>query len=233
MTAVLRARAVVKTFTDGEFETPVLKGIDLALERGEFVALMGPSGSGKSTLLAILGTLLRPTAGAVEIAGRDTTGLSESELTRFRNRHLGFVFQMHHLLPDFSALENVLFPSLPQGGASRPGVMERALEELERVGLQDRLHYRPAALSGGQKQRVAVARALMNRPDVVLADEPTGNLDRESSASVMGLMRELCRAEGMTFLISTHDAEVATACDRIIRLVDGRVVAPGGPGLSR
>jgi lipoprotein-releasing system ATP-binding protein len=224
MSAVLRATSILKTYHDGTVETPVLKGIDLTLARGDFVALMGPSGSGKSTLLAILGTLLRPTSGIVEIAGHDTSRFDEHELTRFRNRHLGFVFQMHHLLPDFSALENVLFPSLPQGGPSRPGVRERALQELRRVGLENRLDYRPAALSGGQKQRVAVARALMNRPDLVLADEPTGNLDRESSASVMSLLRDLCREEGMTFLISTHDADVAAVCDRVVHLVDGRIV---------
>jgi lipoprotein-releasing system ATP-binding protein len=227
MSAVLRARAVTRTFHDGDLETPVLRGIDLALERGDFVGLVGPSGSGKSTLLAILGTLLRPTSGVVEIAGHDTGGLREAELTRFRNHHLGFVFQMHHLLPDFDALENVLFPALPSGRSRHPEVVERARAELRRVGLEDRLHYRPAQLSGGQKQRVAVARALMNRPDIVLADEPTGNLDRESSAAVMALMRELCREEGMTFFVSTHDAEVAAACDRVIHIVDGRVVDDG------
>jgi lipoprotein-releasing system ATP-binding protein len=219
----LRGHGIVKTFDDGEVETRVLKGVDLEIGRGEFVALMGPSGSGKSTLLSILGTLLRPTGGEVEVAGFPTSHLSEREITGLRNRHIGFVFQFHHLLPDFTALENVLFPTYAQFGGERPESRERASELLARVGLADRAGYRSTKLSGGQKQRVAVARAIVNRPDIVLADEPTGNLDRESSAQVMALLRDVRDEEGTSFLISTHDPEVAAACDRVIHMVDGRI----------
>jgi len=221
----LRARGIVKTFRDGDEETPVLKGVDLELRQGEFVALMGPSGCGKSTFLSILGTLLRPTAGEVWIAGHDITGLSEREVTEFRNLHLGFVFQFHHLLPDFTAIENVLFPTYPRLGSDDAGARSRASELLDRVGLAARRNFRVTKLSGGQKQRVAVARAVVNHPDVVLADEPTGNLDRESSGQVMTLLREIAAAEGTTFLISTHDPEIAARCDRTAHMLDGRIVA--------
>ncbi len=221
--AVLRAREIVKTFHDGDRDTPVLKGVDLALSPTEFVALMGPSGSGKSTLLSILGTLLRPSAGSVEVAGRDTRDLSDSEITAFRNRHIGFVFQFHHLLPDFTALENVLFPAYARYGGPRPEAVERARELLDHVGLADRVDYRATRLSGGQKQRVAVARAVMNRPEVVLADEPTGNLDSETSEEVLALLRRIGTEEHTAFLISTHDRDVAGHCDRLIHLVDGRI----------
>jgi lipoprotein-releasing system ATP-binding protein len=224
--AALRGVEIVKTFHDGEVDTPVLKGVEVEIARGEFVALMGPSGSGKSTLLSILGTLLRPTSGEVEVAGLPTSGLAEREITGLRNRHIGFVFQFHHLLPDFTALENVLFPTYARFGAETRESRRRALELLERVGLSHRADYRSTQLSGGQKQRVAVARAIVNRPDVVLADEPTGNLDRESSAQVMALLREVRDDEGTGFLISTHDPAVAAACDRVIQMVDGRIQTP-------
>ena len=220
---VLRARGVEKTFRDGPVATRVLRGIDLDLERGSFVALMGPSGSGKSTLLSILGTLLRPTRGRVEIAAENVVGLSKARLTAFRNRTLGFVFQYHHLLADFTALENVLFPSYVVHGRETAAARRRGLELLERVGLAARASYRSTKLSGGQKQRVAVARALMNRPPLVLADEPTGNLDSEATGQLVDLLHEVAAEEGTTFLVSTHDADIAARCDRTVHLVDGLV----------
>ena len=220
---LLTVQEVVKTFRDGDRETRVLQGIDLDIARGAFVALMGPSGSGKSTLLSILGTLLRPTSGSIEMEGMRLETLREKELTAFRNRSLGFVFQYHHLLPDFTALENVAFPSYAVHGRETRSARERGGELLERVGLADRVSYRATQLSGGQKQRVAVARALMNRPQLVLADEPTGNLDRESTWQLMELLREVAAEERTTFLISTHDPQIAERCDRTIVLVDGRI----------
>ena len=227
-TSVLIGRGVTRRFHDGEVETEVLKGIDLEIRPGELLALMGPSGSGKSTLLHILGTLLRPTAGTVEIAGREIADLDERELTRFRNRHLGFVFQFHHLLPDFTALENVLFPAWASRTMDPDEARERATELLDRVGLSPRRDYKASQLSGGQKQRVAVARAVMMDPDVVLADEPTGNLDREASEEVLDLLRETSRRQAGTgkktaFLLSTHDEDVARRCDRLLHIVDGRL----------
>ena len=221
---LVAVRELTKTYSDGEIETPVLKGVDFTLERGGFVALMGPSGSGKSTLLSILGTLLRPTSGSISIAGEEIVGLAERKLTAFRNRTLGFVFQFHHLMPDFTALENVLFPSwVAEGGESR-AAKRHAENLLDRVGLSDRARFRSTRLSGGQKQRVAMARALINHPRLVLADEPTGNLDREASMQLIDLMREVSAEEQTCFLISTHDAEIAGRCDRIIRVVDGRII---------
>lgn len=223
---VLVARDIHQRFHDGEVVTEVLEGIDLEIRRGEFVALTGPSGSGKSTLLHILGTLLRPSEGTVEIAGRKITDLDERELTRFRNRHLGFVFQFHHLLPDFTALENVLFPAWASRSRDPEEAEARAVELLDRVGLSDRRSYKTRKLSGGQKQRVAVARAVMMDPEVVLADEPTGNLDRESSEEVLALLREVRDREKTAFLLSTHDEDVARHCDRSLHIVDGRLDDP-------
>jgi lipoprotein-releasing system ATP-binding protein len=222
---VLQAAGLVKTYRDGETVTEVLKGIDLTFNRGEFVSLMGPSGSGKSTLLTILGTLLKPTAGTIELVGNALSTLDDHAVTRFRNRHIGFVFQFHHLLPDFTAVENVLFPSLPRRSDRPAQDRARAVELLHRVGLDDRMDYLVTKLSGGQKQRVAIARALMNSPDIVLADEPTGNLDRETGAQVLALMRELCAELGTFFLISTHDEAIAAVSDRVVRILDGRVIS--------
>ena len=223
---VLRVMDLRKTYVDGDVETPVLKGIDLEFHRGEFVALMGPSGSGKSTLLSILGTLLRPTAGEVELVGNRLSALDDAAVTTFRNQHIGFVFQFHHLLPDFTALENVMFPALPRRPDDLRATRARAAELLRRVGLSDRADFRATKLSGGQKQRVAIARALMNAPDIVLADEPTGNLDHETGEEVLELMRELCRENGTMFLISTHDEEIAARSDRVVRILDGQVKSP-------
>ena len=212
-----------KTFVDHEVETPVLRGVTFQLQRAETVALLGPSGSGKSTLLTILGTLLQPTSGSLRMLDRELTQLPERELSAFRNRHLGFIFQFHHLLPDFSALENVLFPHAARIGRETRAARERAMHLLERVGLTDRMHYRATRLSGGQKQRVAIARALMNEPELVLADEPTGNLDRETADQAFALMLDIQRETGTTFLVSTHDRELAAHCDRKIHVLNGTV----------
>lgn len=221
--ALVEVRDLVKEYGSGETATRVLKGLDLTLSRGELVALLGPSGSGKSTLLTILGTLMRPSSGMHVMLGEDLTQASDAELTGFRNRHIGFVFQFHHLLPDFTALENVVFPAAVQAGRETRRARERAEELLTRVGLASRLDFKATALSGGQKQRVAIARALMNRPDLVLADEPTGNLDRESAGQVLDLLAEINREEQTSFLISTHDEKVAAACERQLRVMDGRL----------
>jgi lipoprotein-releasing system ATP-binding protein len=215
-------RDLVKDFGTDELRTRVLKGMSFELVQGEFVALLGPSGSGKSTLLTILGTLLASTSGALEMLGQNLVHLDERRLTEFRNRHIGFVFQFHHLLPDFSAVENVLFPAAASAGVETAEARTRARELLNRVGLSDRQEFRTPKLSGGQKQRVAIARALMNHPALVLADEPTGNLDRETANQVLALLREMNRTEKTTFLISTHDPHVAAFCDRRITVIDGR-----------
>ena len=223
MTPLLEVRDLVKTFGSGETATHVLRGLSLDLQAGEMAALLGPSGSGKSTLLTILGTLMRPTSGSYQMLGTDLVAADDFALTEFRNRHIGFVFQFHNLLPDFTALENVIFPAAVREGRETPAARRRGAELLTRVGLESRIQYPTAHLSGGQKQRVAVARALMNRPELVLADEPTGNLDRVSAMQVMDLIREINREEGTTFLISTHDEKIATTCRRQIVVGDGLV----------
>jgi lipoprotein-releasing system ATP-binding protein len=222
---LLEVRDVRKTFIERDFETPVLKGVNFELYRGEMVAMLGPSGSGKSTLLTILGTMLAPTSGSFRMLGTEITQLPEAQLSEFRNNHIGFIFQYHHLLPDFTALENVLFPHAGRIGRETRAGRERAAMLLERVGLADRMHYRATRLSGGQKQRVAIARALMNQPALVLADEPTGNLDRENADQAFELMSEIQRETGTTFLLSTHDRELADRCGRRIYMRGGVVVA--------
>lgn len=221
--ALLDVRDLVKTFGTGETETRVLRGLDLHLETGELAALLGPSGSGKSTLLTILGTLMKPTSGSHIMLGVDLAAASDRDLTEFRNRHIGFVFQFHNLLPDFTALENVVFPTAVREGRETAAARARGRSLLDRMGLSDRIDFPTTKLSGGQKQRVAVARALMNRPELVLADEPTGNLDRVSAIQVMELIGEINREEGTTFLISTHDEKIATTCRRQIVVGDGLV----------
>jgi lipoprotein-releasing system ATP-binding protein len=220
---LLQASELVKTFGTGEAETRVLRGLSLQMAQGELAALLGPSGSGKSTLLTILGTLMRPTSGRYAMLGVDLITASDRALTEFRNRHVGFVFQFHNLLPDFTALENVVFPTAVQEGRETAAARARGQELLERMGLAARVHFPVSNLSGGQKQRVAVARALMNRPELVLADEPTGNLDRASAIQVMDLITEINREEGTTFLISTHDEKIAALCRRQIVVGDGLV----------
>ncbi|UPT64784.1 MAG: ABC transporter ATP-binding protein [Hyphomonadaceae bacterium JAD_PAG50586_4] len=223
MSAVLDVREIRMTFRNGDELTEVLKGIDLALEPGELAALLGASGSGKSTLLSIVGLLLRPTTGTITIAGQRVEGFSDTESALFRNQRLGFIFQFHHLLPDFTATENVAFPAAAPAGGITPSMRQRARELLARVGLSDRMDFPARRLSGGQKQRVAIARALMNKPDLVLADEPTGSLDRIAAEQVLDLMREVNREDGATFLICTHDEHVAARCTRRITLQDGHV----------
>ena len=223
MTDLLQVSGITKTFVDRELETPVLKGVDFRLQAGELVALLGPSGSGKSTLLSIIGLLLSATAGSMRLLGEEVAGLNEDQRARYRNRHLAFEFQAHHLLPDFSARENVAFPAAAPANRLTAAMRERAGELLERVGLADRRDYLSSRLSGGQKQRVAIARALMNQPDLVLADEPTGNLDRETGFQVMEQMKQINRDESTTVLFSTHDPEIASRCDYRIRLLDGRI----------
>lgn len=223
MSALVQVQDLVKTFGQGEAATHVLRGLSLTLQTGEMAALLGPSGSGKSTLLTILGTLMKPTSGSHVMLGQDLVAADDTALTTFRNLHIGFVFQFHNLLPDFTALENVVFPTAVREGRETPAARARGRELLTRMGLGARIDFPSANLSGGQKQRVAVARALMNRPELVLADEPTGNLDRASAMQVMELIAEINRDEGTTFLISTHDEKIAASCRRQIVVGDGVV----------
>jgi lipoprotein-releasing system ATP-binding protein len=231
--ALLEVRDIRKIFIDKDFQTPVLKGVNFSLQRGEMVAMLGPSGSGKSTLLSILGTLMRPTSGSLRMLGKELTALAERELSDFRNQQIGFIFQYHHLLPDFTALENVMFPHAGRLWRETRAGRERAAMLLERVGLSERMQYRATRLSGGQKQRVAIARALMNQPALVLADEPTGNLDRENADQAFALMQEIQRETGTTFLLSTHDRELAERCERRIVIRSGIVVDGAEPATSR
>ncbi|MCC1482686.1 ABC transporter ATP-binding protein [Roseibaca sp. Y0-43] len=223
MTALLQVSDLTKTFGSGEAETRVLRGLSLTLAAGEMAALLGPSGSGKSTLLTILGTLMKPTSGRYTMLGQDLVAADDRALTEFRNRHIGFVFQFHNLLPDFTALENVVFPTAVREGRETAQARARGRDLLVRMGLEARVNFPSSNLSGGQKQRVAVARALMNRPELVLADEPTGNLDRDSAMQVMDLIAEINRDEGTTFLISTHDEKIAGLCCRQIVVGEGVV----------
>ena len=200
----------------------VLKGIDLHIGREEVVSIVGPSGAGKTTLLQIMGTLYRPDRGIIEIAGTDVSRLSGNALSRFRCEHLGFIFQFHQLLPEFTALENVMIPAMI-AHRSKSEARGRAMELLQFMGLEDRAEHKPAELSGGEKQRVAVARALMNKPDVVLADEPSGSLDSHNKQELHNLFFQLREKMGQTFVIVTHDEELARITDRTIHIVDGSV----------
>lgn len=222
---VLHLEGLRKRYGSADTEYEVLHGIDLRLERGEFAALIGPSGSGKSTLLNLIGLLDRPSAGRLVIDGAETATLDDTALTRLRGERIGFVFQHHHLIPAFSAEENVAMPLLIARGRPDAAMFERAGELLGRVGLADRRRQLANRLSGGQQQRVAIARALAMSPALVLADEPTGNLDTHSADEVFALLREVNRQLGTSFLIVTHDPRLAHRCDRIIELVDGRIVS--------
>jgi len=218
---LIQATGLCKTYGDGARIT-VLNGLDLSVAAGESVAVIGKSGVGKSTLLHILGTLDQPTEGRVLFGGADIFALNDREQAAFRNREVGFIFQFHHLLPDFSALENVMMPALIQGrGAAE--AEEQARGVLERVGLGERLTHKPGELSGGEQQRVAVARAVAQAPRVILADEPTGNLDPGTGGEVHALLLELNRTQGMTLVVVTHNEELARLADRRLRLSDGKL----------
>ncbi|MCC6391841.1 MAG: ABC transporter ATP-binding protein [Bryobacterales bacterium] len=221
---VLRLAGVVKEYGNG-VKTRVLHGIDLTIRPGEFTALIGPSGSGKSTLLNIIGLLDRPTEGKVEIEGVDTSALDDNGLTNLRGRRIGFVFQFHHLLPAFTALENVFLPMFSAAGRADEKMRKRAMSLLQRVGLEPWANKRTSTLSGGQQQRVAIARSLCMRPPLVLADEPTGNLDTRSADQIFELLRYINENERTAFLVVTHDPRLAARCDRIVELVDGLLVS--------
>ena len=220
--AVLELEGVIKEF-GSEVRTRVLHGIDLTVEKAEFTSLIGPSGSGKSTLLNLVGLLDRPTEGRVTVLGQDTGKLEDDELTRLRGTNIGFVFQFHHLINALSSVENVMSPLFIREGHTRAEQRKLALEALDTVGLADRANDPPSKLSGGQQQRVAIARALVGRPALVLADEPTGNLDTDTSNDVFDLLRRLNRELGTAFIIVTHDLGIAEKSRRIIELVDGRI----------
>lgn len=216
---IIKLAGVSKSYGSG---MPVLHGLSLRVAAGESVAVVGPSGCGKSTLLNLIGGLDRPDAGTLEVCGTAPATLSGRELARFRCRNVGFVFQLHHLLPQYSALENALVPTLAPWG-KRDGAAERARSLFARVGLADRLDSRPADLSGGERQRVAVVRALMNQPRIVLADEPTGSLSHDGAIALSNLLLELSRAEGMTLVTVTHSPQVAALMDRTLQLLEGKL----------
>lgn len=224
--AHVRVQRLVKEFEHGGRRLPVLRGLTFDLLPGEVVSVVGASGAGKSTLLHVLGTIDRPSSGSVSFDGRDITQLSPVELADFRNREIGFVFQFHHLLPEFTALENAMMPGLIQK-MSRAACTERARTMLERLGLGHRLTHRPGQLSGGEQQRVALARALLLRPRLLLADEPTGNLDTKTGREMHELFFELNRELGMTILLVTHNVELAAQTARQLRMVDGLLVEEG------
>ncbi len=222
---LLRAVQLEKEYPTGKRETlKVLRGVDFDIQSGEIVVIIGPSGSGKSTLLHVLGGLDRPTRGNVTFDGQDLFAMSEKDLARFRNSAMGFIFQFHHLLPEFTALENVAMPAMIRGGSLRQ-FRDRAAELLHEVGLADRLDHRPNELSGGEQQRVAVARALMNNPQIVFADEPSGNLDEENGVKLHNLIVQLAQKHNLTFVIATHNPDLTKRADRILRLSDG-ILAP-------
>ena len=230
-TPLLTATNLQKTYRKYAVRTEVLRGVDLEVRAGEFLSVVGASGSGKSTLLHLLGTLDRPDHGRIHLDGRRIDNLPPAERDRLRNQTFGFIFQFYHLLPELTALENVLVPQMISHSVwgwfgARRGLRARGQELLERVGLGHRLRHKPRELSGGEMQRAAVARALVNRPRVLLADEPTGNLDADAGQEVIGLLRDLNRREGLTIIMVTHNPEIVAATDRVVRITAGRVEAP-------
>ena len=224
---ILQGSGLSKTYREGGLVTPVFAGLDLAVQAGESLAIVGASGTGKSTLLHLLAGLDQPTSGHVRLMGEDLYGHSEAEKGRLRNRHLGFIYQFHHLLPEFSAVENVMMPLLIAGQATRDA-RPRARELLEQVGLGHRLKHKPGELSGGERQRVAVARALANRPACILADEPTGNLDEATADAVFDLLLGLKQALGIALVIVSHDSHLAAKCGRTLELHQGQLQARSG-----
>lgn len=220
---MIKVTELHKSFSMGSYDLPVLRGINLEIQRGELIAIVGASGAGKSTLLHIIGTLDKPTRGTVTFDGQDLFQLTETQQAEFRNTRIGFVFQFHHLLPEFTALENAGMPALVQR-RDAASVEADAKALLTEVGLGKRLHHKPGELSGGEQQRVAMARALMQKPDLVLADEPTGNLDTHSGDALFGLMRDLNKSRGTTFVIVTHNDKLSAQSDRIVYMQDGLVV---------
>jgi len=221
--AALQLSGVERTFRQGRSELNVLRGINLTVRPGEVVALVGPSGSGKSTLLHVAGLLETPDAGSISICGKDCSGLGDEKRTLVRRNHLGFVYQYHHLLPEFTALENIVIPQIISGLA-KGEARDRASQLLATMGLSERESHRPARLSGGEQQRVAVARAVATAPDLLLADEPTGNLDPTTADEVFGLLLGLARGAGLAAVVATHNPDLAGRMDRIVRLEDGRLV---------
>ena len=233
MDALIETRELKKIYGQGEATVYALAGVDVRVDRGEFVAIMGPSGSGKSTLMNILGCLDSPTAGEYVLDGRDVSKLSKNDLAEVRNQKLGFIFQSFNLLPRLSTLANVMLPMLynPEGDVSDDQARDRAIASLEAVGLGSRLHHLPSEVSGGQQQRVAIARALVNNPPLILADEPTGNLDTKSSVEIMDILHKL-HGEGATIVMVTHEPDIAGHASRVICVRDGIVVSDGRGGQS-